>query len=152
MRDRRRKCHEGVAGYENIPDPLEFPLVKNAAAIYDPEHALFGNWMRATQRAGELGLEAWVDRFRDWDQVRQVLAAGAPIIASIQFKAGKFPSAVSKSSDGHLIVIRGFAPDGNVIVNDPASREKGNAAHYNPQELAPAWFGHGGVAYRIRKE
>jgi hypothetical protein len=131
---------------------IDRPLVENAAAIYDPEYRIFGNWMRAAQRPGEMGLEAWVDRFRNWEQVRDVIAAGEPVVASIQFKAGEFPSAVSKSSDGHLIVIRGFTGDGNIIVNDPADKARGNGAIYNAQDLGRAWFGHGGVGYRIRRE
>ena len=112
---------------------------------------LFGNWGRAVARAGELGMDGWLTRFRDWGQVKAQIAAGQPVIASIRFKAGTFPSAVMRQTSGHLIVIRGFTPGGDVIVNDPASRERGNGAVYKADELARAWFDNGGVAYVIRR-
>jgi hypothetical protein len=128
---------------------VDRPVAENALAIFDDRHAMFGNWGRAVARAGELGMDAWLTRFRDWDAVKSQIAAGQPLVASIRFEKGEFPSAVLKSTDGHLIVIRGFTPAGDVIVNDPASREKGNGAVYRADELARAWFGHGGVAYVI---
>jgi hypothetical protein len=126
------------------------PVVENALAIYDAEHEMFGNWGRAVARAGELGMDAWLTRFRSWEQVKAQVASGQPVIASIRFETGAFPSAVLPKTDGHLIVIRGFTPSGDVIVNDPASRERGNGAVYRADELAKAWFDHGGVAYIIR--
>ena len=126
-------------------------LTENAMAIYDEEARIFGNWNRAVQRAGELGLDAWITRFRTWEQVKAQIAAGQPVIASIKFEKGVMPSnPIYQDTDGHLIVIRGFTPEGDVIVNDPASRAKGNAVVYKSQELGKAWFNAGGVAYIIR--
>ena len=129
---------------------VDRPTVENALAIYDPEHEIFGNWGRAVARAGELGLDGWLTRFRDWQQVKAAIAAGQPVIASIRFNAGEFPSAVLPETSGHLIVVRGFTAAGDVIVNDPASRDRGNGVVYRADELARAWFGHGGVGYVIR--
>jgi hypothetical protein len=124
---------------------------ENALAIYDPEHDMFGNWGRNIARAGELGMDAWIDRFRSWDKVKACIAIGQPIVANIRFKKGEFPSNVQPSSAGHLIVIRGFTKDGDVIVNDPANRAKGNGVIYKANELAKAWFDNsGGVGYVIR--
>jgi hypothetical protein len=130
---------------------VDRPTAENAHAIYDPDNDLFGNWGRAVARAGEFRLDAWVTRFRDWDAVKAQVAAGNPVVASIRFKSGEFPSAVLPETSGHLIVIRGFAPSGDVIVNDPASRERGDGAVYRADELARAWFDHGGVGYVIRR-
>ena len=130
---------------------VDRPVVENALAIWDDENDMFGNWGRAVARASELGTDGWLTRFRRWDQVKSQVAAGQPLIASIRFKSGAFPSAVLPSTSGHLIVIRGFMPTGDVIVNDPASRERGNGAVYKADELARAWFNHGGVAYVIRR-
>jgi hypothetical protein len=125
------------------------PTVENALAIYDAEHEQFGTWNRAVQRAGELGLDAWLARFRSWDAVKAQIALGRPVIASIRFGKGEFPAAALESTDGHLIVIRGFKRNGDVIVNDPANRKRGNGAVYPAEDLGRAWFGHGGVGYVI---
>lgn len=130
---------------------IDRSLTDNALAIFDEEAGIFGNWNRAVQRAGELGLDGWITRFRTWDQVKAHIAAGVPVIASIRFEKGVMPNnPIYQETDGHLIVIRGFTPDGKVIVNDPASREKGNGVVYEAGELAGAWFGAGGVGYVIR--
>jgi hypothetical protein len=91
-----------------------------------------------------------VERFRNWEKVKEEIAKGRPVIASIAFRKGEFPSAVISRTNGHLIVIRGLTEAGDVIVNDPASREKGEGAVYKAEELGRAWFGHGGVGYVIR--
>jgi len=136
-----------VMAYMGVDRPTE----ENALAIYDGEYDVFGNWGRAVQRAGELGLDAWVARFRNWDQVKELIAQGQPIVAGIKFKKGEFPSNVNSSSAGHLIVIRGLKENGDVICNDPASKTRGNGVIYKVEELAHAWFGCGGVGYIIRK-
>jgi hypothetical protein len=128
------------------------PVTENALAIYDEHTDIFGNWGRAVARAGELGFDAWLTRFRNWEQVRAMIAQGQPVIAAINFTKGQFPSSVLDETDGHLIVIRGFTKDGDVICNDPASKDKGNGVVYKASELATAWFTNaGGVGYVIRK-
>ncbi|HEV2294332.1 MAG TPA: C39 family peptidase [Tepidisphaeraceae bacterium] len=129
---------------------IDRTTVENALAIYDPEYRLFGNWNRAVQHAGSLGLDAWIARYRTWDQVKREIAAGRPVIASIRFERGTFPSALYDSTAGHLLVIRGFTKEGDVIVNDPARQKGGDGAVYKAAEFARAWFDNGGVAYIIR--
>lgn len=131
---------------------IDRPTMENALAIWDDHNDLFGNWSNATQRAAELGTDAWLECFRDWDQVKAHIAAGNPIVASIEFARGTVPDApIYQETDGHLIVIRGLEPDGRVIVNDPASRDKGNGVRYSQAALTHAWFGNGGVGYVIRR-
>jgi hypothetical protein len=127
------------------------PPMENCLAIWDDHNALFGNWSNAVQRAAEVGMDSWLQRFRNWDQVKELIAQGQPVVASIEFAKGTFDDApLYKSTGGHLIVIRGFTRDGNVIVNDPARRHGGDGAIYPARGLGHAWFGHGGVAYVIR--
>lgn len=131
---------------------VDRPTVENAMAIYDAEYDLFGNWNRAVQRAAECGLDGWLIRLRNWEQVKPYIAAGIPLVATISFRKGEFPSALYDSTPGHLIVIRGFTKDGDVIVNDPAVRDKGNGVIYKADELGPAWFvNKGGATYVIEK-
>ncbi|HTL29790.1 MAG TPA: C39 family peptidase [Tepidisphaeraceae bacterium] len=129
---------------------VNLPTNENALAIYDPENDMFGNWGRNVARAGELGMDAWIDRFRNWDQVKAMIAKGQPLIANIRFNKDEFPGNIQPSTAGHLIVLRGMTRDGDIIVNDPASRAKGNGVIYKASELGKAWFDNsGGVAYVI---
>lgn len=127
------------------------PTEENALGIYDAEYDLFGNWQRAVAWTGQNGFDAYLTRFRTWDQVKATIAAGQPIVASIRFKEGQCPSFVMPKTAGHLIVIRGVTRDGNFIVNDPASKDRGNGAVYKADDMARAWLDHGGVAYIIRR-
>jgi hypothetical protein len=130
---------------------LDRPTEENALGIYDAEYGLFGNWGRAVAWAGQNGFDAWLTRFRNWDHLRATLATGQPVIASIRYKEGEASSFVMKSTKGHLIVIRGYTAGGDFIVNDPASKDRGNGAVYKADDLRRAWLDHGGVGYIIRK-
>jgi hypothetical protein len=130
---------------------LDRATAENALAIYDAEYDLFGNWGRAVAFAGQNGFDAYLRRFRNWDQVKEMIAAGQPIIASVRFKEGECPSFVMKKTNGHLIVIRGMTAGGDLIVNDPASKEKGNGVIYPAGDMKKAWLDKGGVGYVIRR-
>lgn len=114
-------------------------LTENALAIYDPDTGMFGNGARAIAWAGEQGLDGWMQRVRDWEEVKTLIGRGMPVIAAAKFEQAE-----------HLIVIRGFTPKGEIIVNDPDNRTKGGTI-WNPDELGRAWFGSGGLACVIRK-
>lgn len=129
---------------------IDRPLLRNALDIYDPEYGIFGNWTRAAALAGQYGFDAYVCRIRNWNEVKAYIAEGTPVIASIRFREGDFPSNPMKSTGGHLIVVRGLTAEGDAIVNDPALKEKGEGIVYKADELARAWFEKGGVAYIIR--
>jgi hypothetical protein len=152
---------EALKGYTCSPTSVSMvlqhfgvdrPTMENCLAIWDDHNEMFGNWANAVQRAGEVGMDAWLERFRNWNQVKEKIAQGQPVVASIRWAPHEFPdSPIFDDADGlltgHLIVIRGFTPDGNVIVNDPASRKHGNGVIYPARGLAHAWFGNGGVGY-----
>lgn len=129
------------------------PTDDNALAIWDDDNALFGNWNRAVQYAGSLGFSAHLERFSTMDEVRELLASGQPVIASIRFQKDTFPSNLQSATAGHLIVLRGYDEHGDIIVNDPASRDHGNGITYKADELANAWLVNtGGVGYVIEKK
>lgn len=130
---------------------IDRTTMENATAIYDPQYDMFGNWGRAVARAGDLGLDAYLTRFRNWDQVHQMIARGVPVIASIRFRKGEVKGFLYEFTKGHLLVIRGFKPNGDVIVDDPARKDQGNGVVYGADEMAKAWFNHGGVGYVIEK-
>jgi hypothetical protein len=129
---------------------IDEPLLDNAMAIYDPEFNLFGNWNRAVARAGELGLDGWLIRFRSMDQIKAEIARGQPVIASVVIERGDVTGLTY--SGGHLVVIRGLTPEGDVIINDPflPEEEGGSGAIWLAEEFGHVWFDRGGVGYIIR--
>ncbi len=132
---------------------VDLPVNQTADGVYDKAHNIYGNWGRAVAFASVHGLDAELARFRSWDQLKATIADGQPVIASIRFEAGEFPSNPMGDTDGHLIVIRGLTTEGDAIVNDPAISDDnaGDGIVYKADELARAWLGKGGVAYLIRR-
>ncbi len=126
--------------------------VRDAAeATYDHTYAGTGNWAFNTAWATTYGLEAFVTRLGSLSQVEAWIAAGAPVIISLAFGAGQLPGAPIASSDGHLIVVRGFDGSGDVIVNDPAGRSDSDVRRvYDRRSLEALWLrSSGGTAYLI---
>ncbi len=128
----------------------EEPLLDNVLGIYDPETGIFGNWGRAVAYAGQLGYDAHLARVRTWDQVKAYIAQGQPIAISIRFESGTFPSNLMDQTYGHIVVIRGLTEQGHAVMNDGASRARGEGIIYRSDELARAWLRHGGIAYIIK--
>ncbi len=122
-----------------------------AAATYDYVYEGTGNWAFNTAWAATYGLEAFVARLASLVQVEMWIRAGAPVIISLAFGQGELPGAPIASSDGHLIVVRGFDPAGDVIVNDPAGRADGDVRRvYARDTLEALWLrSSGGTAYLI---
>ena len=135
-------------GEENLNQSI--PTV--ARGTYDYAYGGNGNWPFNTAYASSFGLEASVGRFGSLGQVERWVAAGVPVVASIAWKKGQLSGAPIPESNGHLLVIRGFDPLGNVIVNDPAGRDSSRVRRvYSREEFARAWFyfGSGGIAYLV---
>lgn len=117
----------------------ERPLLEAAMAIYDPDRGMFANGARAISFAGEVGLDGWMQRIRNWNEAKALLGRGQPIIAAIHLETGE-----------HVIVIRGFTAEGKVIVNDPLERGDGGSAR-DLDELGRAWLDCGGFALIVRQ-
>lgn len=136
---------------------VERSTLDAARTIFDPHYDLFGNWGRAVSFAAEHGLDAYLTRIRSLEAAKSYIAQGIPLIISVRFRKGDVEGFLYEQTAGHLIVLRGFTDDGDAIINDPASREKGDGVVYKAAELEKAWFGNaagtsgsGGVAYVLR--
>lgn len=136
---------------------VDTPTLHAARSIFDPHYDLFGNWGRAVSFAAEHGLDGYLTRLRSIEQAKAYIAEGVPLILSVRFRKGEVEGFLYEQTAGHLIVLRGFTEDGDAIINDPASREKGDGVIYKATELEKAWIGtgsgtagSGGVAYVIR--
>ncbi len=131
---------------------LDQPILVVVWGSYDYAYGGNGNWPFNTAYASSLGFDASVRRFDSLGQVERCVAAGVPVVASIAWKRGELSGAPIPESEGHLLVIRGFDPSGNVLVNDPAGCDDSCVRRvYRRDEFARAWFcsGSGGVAYLV---
>ena len=120
-----------------------------ARYTYDWSYRGAGNWPYNTAYAAGYGLESFVTRLRSLVEAERFIAAGIPLVASI---TGTLPGFLFASTEGHLLVIRGFEADGDVIVNDPAVRANGQARKVYPRlEFEGVWLrGSKGTVYVIR--
>ncbi|GHO85753.1 C39 family peptidase [Dictyobacter formicarum] len=91
-----------------------------AKGTYDFTYQGTGNWPNNTAYASEFGnIHAFVTRMYSLSQIEQWVKLGVPIVISIAFGPGQLPGA-TYSTQGHLMVVRGFTSKGDVIANDPA--------------------------------
>ena len=139
--------------YAWVDDSYAQPWIDYAARhTFDYRYDGTGNWPFNTAYAGTFGLDAYVTRLRSLRQAEGYLRAGIPLVASIAFGQGELDGTPIGSSAGHLLVIRGFTADGDVLVNDPAAqRASGVRRTYARGQFEDAWIPTtGGVAYVIR--
>jgi hypothetical protein len=129
------------------PDSATFPgashadgQVDHAARFtYDWSYSGAGNWPFNTAYAAQYGLEGFVTRLRSLREAELFIEAGIPLVASI---SGVLPGFLFTSTNGHLLVIRGFAPNGDVITNDPAVRANAQARKVYPRaDFERIWLG-----------
>lgn len=118
-----------------------------AAAVFDRAYGGTGNWTFAVAYAGTRGLAGAAAYLRDLVNVERFIAAGIPLALSISWRDGALPGAPLEHSEGHLLVVRGFDRQGEVIVNDPAQPA---VRHVYPRAaFARCWLDHGGVALLV---
>jgi hypothetical protein len=124
-------------------EDLVVPVPVAAEYTYDKVYQGTGNWPFNTAYASAMGdgaLHGLVARFDSFAQVERLIAEGIPVSISIAFEKDELTGAPVSRSDGHLIVVKGFTPEGDVICNDPAfpNDERVNVT-YKRQELQRAW-------------
>jgi hypothetical protein len=136
--------------------PYADPSVDYAAMhVYDWQYPGAGNWPFNVAYAASYGLEGQVVQLHSMTDAERFIKAGIPLVVSIHFDSSELDGA-GYSTDGHLMVIRGFAANGDVVVNDPASHLiKSDGAvetTYKRQQFANIWLPSdrsGGTAYVI---
>jgi hypothetical protein len=133
--------------------PHQDPWVDyTARAVYDYHYNGAGNWPFNAAYAASRGLVADVTQLHNLAEAEPFLNAGIPLVASVAWSSNKLDGAI-KSTNGHLLVIKGFTADGKqVIVNDPASDTNAQVKHfYDREQFERAWIpASGGIVYLIR--
>jgi hypothetical protein len=122
-----------------------------AMHIYDFHYQGTGNWPFNNAYAATFGLQAEVMQLHSLTEAEQFIAAGIPLVASMAFSGNQLPGFLLKSTDGHLLVIAGFQPNGDVVANDPAAVDDTQVRRVYPrQQFERAWLGAtGGIVYVI---
>jgi hypothetical protein len=139
-------CHAG-----RLPPATDIPAV--AAMVGDPAYGA-GNWSFNTAATATLAGNAFVTRLHDLRDAERFLDAGLPLVASVAYPPAGLTGAPTHATDGHLLVIRGFTADGDVVANDPgAPSERSVRRTYDRGQLERAWLqGSGGLVYVIHRD
>jgi len=102
-----------------IEAPNGDPQVDYAAInTWDYAYEGAGNWPFNTAYAHRFGTESFVTRLRSLAEAERFVAAGVPLVMSVNFTEDQMPEA-GYGTDGHLLVLVGFTADGDPIINDP---------------------------------
>ncbi len=124
----------------NRPE-MNLTVPEVAAKVYDADFAGTGNWPFNTAFAGSFpGMRSFVTRLDDISEVEDWIAAGIPVILSARWDWLLPGRPLDK--DGHLIVCIGFTENGDVVINDPATRlEKGESVRriYKRADVIHSW-------------
>lgn len=145
-------------GRESGDSELQRSVPEVAAGVYDHAYEGWGNWPFNTAYAAAHGLEARVGRFASLTEAEDWVSAGVPLVASVAWDNEETGQALAGAplarSDGHLLVVRGLAPSGDVVANDPAAREDAGVPRvYDRGEFSRAWLRNkgssGGIVYLV---
>lgn len=154
--DEQEKYKHDVCSPTSLAMVLEFWGHKKeteevALAVRDRSSQLFGNWPANAAFAAKQGLGARVARLESLDDLEGEIAEGRPVVVSLTFGEGELPGAPIKKTGGHLIVVTGFTADGDVIVNDPAGKGRGEVRRVYPRAaFHKAWrVNKRGLAYLV---
>lgn len=116
--------------------------------VYDAAYRGHGNWPFNTAYASTRGFRAYVDRFGSFAELERWIVRGRPLIASVAYDRSWLPNAPIARTAGHILVVRGFTPEGDVIVNDPAAPSDPEVRRVYRRELfRRAWLDRSGVVY-----
>lgn len=142
----------GKTGKAQLDQTVPNTAARTLDWIYDGN----GNWPFNTAYAASVdggNIEAYVTRLLSLSQLESWIEKGIPVIVSIAYKAGQLAGTPIPVSDGHLLVVRGFDQNGNVITNDPAADPRlGQSTRivYNRGQFEQRWLASsGGAAYLI---
>jgi len=137
------------------PTDKQAPDVHRAAReVFDPAYDGTGNWPFNTAWAATQAGHAFVTRLHDLRDAERFVDAGIPLVASLAYPPGALPGAPTRGTDGHLVVIRGFTAEGDVVANDPAApTERSVRRAYPRRAFERAWLGgSGGLVYVIHRD
>nr|WP_253910617.1 C39 family peptidase [Pyxidicoccus fallax] len=130
---------------------LRATVPEAADRTYDEVYGGTGNWTFNTAYASAMGggaLHGLVARLDGFAPVERLVAAGLPVSISIAYEEGELRGSPLRRLDGHLIVVKGFTPEGDVVCNDPAfPTDAAVEVTYPREQLLKAWRHSRGATY-----
>lgn len=123
------------------PDFADPQVCHAARYTYDYQYEGCGNWpFNAAYAATYRGMESVVTRLGSLTDVERLVAAGIPVITSQSFTESELDGA-GYGTAGHLMTVIGFTQDGDVIANDPASKDNDAVRHvYKRRQWENIWL------------
>ncbi|MFE9849895.1 peptidase C39 family protein [Streptomyces sp. NPDC005576] len=117
----RKPTAEQLAWVEpDLPDPQ---ICHAARYTFDYQYEGCGNWpFNAAYAATYRDMSAAVTRLDSLADVESLVRAGIPVITSQSFLKEELTGA-GYGTSGHLMTVIGFTEDGDIIANDPASKD-----------------------------
>jgi hypothetical protein len=128
------------------------PLEDIVRFTHDPEYDYPGLWPRVTAAAQEFGHKAYVDRFRNWDDVKRTIAENKVILCSMRMAKGVCKAPPYASMGPHIVALCGMTDDGRVVVTDSALGKSGTGylCQWLQSDFETVWMQtKGGVAMVI---
>jgi hypothetical protein len=119
-----------------------------------------GDWPFNTAYAASFGMDTSVRQYNSLQGIESWVKKGVPIVVSIKWdNSSSDPTQHLDSSsivktDGHLMVVRGFTKDGDVLTNDPASPDDAAVPHtYQRSQFEHLWLrASSGTVYVIQPQ
>jgi len=130
---------------------LKFEDVVNTC--FDFEYDYPGIWPRTIGVATQQGFDAYIDRFRNWEDVKMALHDNKVILCSIRMPKGDYVDPPYASIGGHIVALNGITDDGRVIVTDSALCKRGDGlrCQWKTEDFTKIWMGtKGGVGMVVR--
>ena len=118
-----------------------------------------GNWPLNTAYAASYGLNTSVRQYNSMQDLERWIKKGVPIVITLKWDntdadpANDLTGSSIDKTAGHLMVVRGFTKEGNVITNDPASPAGNQQVRhvYDRGQLEHLWLkAKGGTVYVIK--
>lgn len=145
--DERGWCSPASLAMINAYHGIDVPVEQTARAVFDRAYNGTGNWSFNVAYSGSLGLHAVVAHLRNLDHAQRLIERNVPLALSYSWRDGELPDAPLPHSDGHLVVLCGFASNGDCAVNDPAA--PGVRVVYRRDAIERLWQRNEGVAYVV---
>lgn len=116
------------------------PTADLAELVRDRTTQIFGDWPFNVAVAASLGLEGHVARLESLDDLQAEIAQGRPVIVSLTFGPGELRGAPIEKTRGHVLVVTGFTPSGDIVAMDPAGADRNLTRRiYDRSQFHRAW-------------